>query len=105
MTRFGAATDEPLLPALNHYLSTHTSIPLDALELTRIGVAGISVGSGRIKIARVPGADAASETKKSLLKRSQTAGQDEGEAGDRRRAGAVFGFLRRVVEGDEVEMA
>ena len=100
----GLALDEPLLPALNHYLSTHTSIPLDALELTRIGVAGISVGSGRIKISKIPGQDAATVAKKSLLKRSQGRGNqdgDEGEPSDRRRAGAMFGFLRRVVEGDD----
>ncbi|EST07602.1 Centromere subunit L [Kalmanozyma brasiliensis GHG001] len=96
----GLALDEPLLPALNHYLSTHTSIPLDALELTRIGVAGISVGAGRIKISKVPGGDAAGKAKKSLLKRTQQ-GEEEGEPSDRRRAGAVFGFLRRVVEGEE----
>ena len=70
----------------------HTSIPLDALELTRIGVAGINVGSGRIKIARLPvRADDAGE--KSLHKRAQ-------RANDRRRAGSVFAFLRQVVEGD-----
>ncbi|SAM80427.1 uncharacterized protein UBRO_02429 [Ustilago bromivora] len=100
----GLSLDEPLLPALNHYLSSHTSIPLDALELTRIGVAGISVGSGRIKVSRIPGRDAVSETKKSLLKRSQGAKDGEGDAADasdRRRAGAVFGFLRKVVEGRE----
>ena len=82
----------------------HTSIPLDTLELTRIGVAGISVGSGRIKISKVPGQDAASEAKKSLLKRSQ-AGEGEADARDRRRAGAVFAFLRRVVEGEDIEEA
>ncbi|TKY86791.1 hypothetical protein EX895_004432 [Sporisorium graminicola] len=100
----GLALDEPLLPALNHYLSMHTSIPLDALELTRIGVAGISVGSGRIKISKVPGQDAVSVAKKSLLKRSQAGkgqAEDEGEPSDRRRAGAVFGFLRQVVEGED----
>lgn len=102
----GLALDEPLLPALNHYLSMHTSIPLDALELTRIGVAGVSVGSGRIKISKVPGQDAASEAKKSLLKRAQAeGGEGEGEASDRRRAGAVFAFLRRVIEGEEVEVS
>lgn len=93
-----------MLPALNHYLSSHTSIPLDALELTRIGVAGISVGSGRIKVSKVPGRDAVSETKNSLLKRSQGAKDGEGDAADasdRRRAGAVFGFLSKVVEGRE----
>ncbi|GAC76595.1 hypothetical protein PANT_22c00105 [Moesziomyces antarcticus T-34] len=88
----GLNLDEPLLPALNHYLAVHTSIPLDALELTRIGVAGINVGSGRIKIARLPvRADDAGE--KSLHKRAQ-------RANDRRRAGSVFAFLRQVVEGD-----
>lgn len=101
----GLPLEEPLLPALNHYLSMHTSIPLDALELTRIGVAGISVGSGRIKISKVPGKKAVGEAKTSLLKRKQ-GGQrqeeeEEGEPSDRRRAGAVFGFLRRVVEGKE----
>ncbi|CBQ71850.1 conserved hypothetical protein [Sporisorium reilianum SRZ2] len=102
----GLALDEALLPALNHYLSTHTSIPLDALELTRIGVAGISVGAGRIKISKVPGQDAASVAKKSLLKRGLggKGREEEGEPSDRRRAGAVFGFLREVVEGvDGVE--
>lgn len=98
-------TDEALLPALNHYLSYHSSISLDALELTRIGVAGISVGSSRIKISKVPGQDAASEAKKSLLRRSQAGKEDQGEASDRRRAGAVFAFLRRVVEGEDVENA
>ncbi|SPO23130.1 uncharacterized protein UTRI_01808 [Ustilago trichophora] len=102
----GLALDEPLLPALNHYLSTHTSIPLDALELTRIGVAGISVGSGRIKISKVPtgGDTAANEARKrSVLKRSlgREGKEDEGEASERRRAGAVFGFLRRIVEGED----
>lgn len=99
----GLPLEEPLLPALNHYLSTHTSIPLDALELTRIGVAGISVGAGRIKISQMPGQGAASVAKKSLLRRSQ-AEQDGSDARDQRRAGAVFSFLRRVVEGEHEDV-
>ncbi|SNX83255.1 uncharacterized protein MEPE_01961 [Melanopsichium pennsylvanicum] len=97
---------QPLLPALNHYLSMHTSIPLDVLELNRIGVAGINVGSGRIKISKMPANDGASENKKSLLKRArgEDDGQSEGEAGDRRRAGSVFAFLRRIVEDEHVEL-
>ncbi|GAC96337.1 vacuolar protein sorting-associated protein [Pseudozyma hubeiensis SY62] len=103
----GLALDESLLPALNHYLSTHTSIPLDALELTRIGVAGISVGAGRIKISKVPGKDAVNVAKRSLLKRSQGGArgqdEDEGEPSDRRRAGAVFAFLRSLAEGGDAD--
>ena len=73
----------------------HTSIPLDALELTRIGVAGINVGSGRIKIARLPvRADDAGE--RSVPTRAQ-------RANDKKRAGAVFAFLRQVVEGEVSE--
>lgn len=75
-------------------------------------MAGISVGSGRIKISKIPRQDSATgeaKKRKSLLKRSQGGGAeeeevDDAEASDRRRAGVVFGFLRKVVEGqDEAE--
>ncbi|PWZ00624.1 hypothetical protein BCV70DRAFT_189123 [Testicularia cyperi] len=88
--------DMPLLPPLNDYLSHHTSIPLDLLELTRIGVAGVSVGSGRIKISSLPASEPGRDGK-GTSKRLRDS--KEMNLADKRRAGAVFGFLRSLVEG------
>ncbi|EPQ28892.1 uncharacterized protein PFL1_03693 [Pseudozyma flocculosa PF-1] len=95
----GLSEDQPLLPALNHYLAAHTSIPLDRLELVRIGVAGVNVGAGqgsvRLKVSAVPSAAAqkeaganAQQSKKSTLNEA-----------DRARAGIVVGFLRDLADG------
>lgn len=69
-------------------------MPLDALELVKIGVAGVSVGSGRVKISHVPRQRDADAKPSALRGKVETV-----EPSDRRRAGAVFALLARLAQG------
>ncbi|KAN0063214.1 hypothetical protein ACQY0O_004378 [Thecaphora frezii] len=98
----GLSHDQALLPALNHYLAAHTSIPLDELELVRIGVAGINLGVGlgsvRLKIGATPSAAAAAAGQVEGAKRKRGEARTASDE-DKLRAGMVLGFLRGLADG------
>jgi hypothetical protein len=41
----GTALDAPIMPAIRHYLSSHTSIHLSRLTLTRLGISNVYLGA------------------------------------------------------------